>query len=217
MENDARCWNVAANCIIVRKSMLFWSRVMRFKSAHAQKHQNRLCVPCICVWKKHMYHSIGYTSSNDITLLSWNQVKTRHRYFPLIIFVCLYQQNLFWYHQDPYIPTGAKLYPQKPKCTLMNVYKRDMPTSSIPCSQRRYEDRNISRRSVIADTLVNRHDLTNVFIGLLKQNAKFDNWATYIQKSLIDCDGCSNSHVKHPKYRRYPAKRALPAMLTHGR
>ena len=35
----------------------------------------------------------------------------------LAIFVCLYQQNLFWYQQDPYIPTGAKLYPQNPKGT----------------------------------------------------------------------------------------------------
>ena len=32
MENDARCWNVAANCITVRKSILFWSGVMRFKA-----------------------------------------------------------------------------------------------------------------------------------------------------------------------------------------
>ena len=36
---------------------------------------------------------------------------------PLGIFMCLYQQNLFWYHQDPYLPTGAKLYRQKPKGT----------------------------------------------------------------------------------------------------
>ena len=35
----------------------------------------------------------------------------------LAIFVCLYQQNLFWYQQDPYIPTGAKLYLQNPKGT----------------------------------------------------------------------------------------------------
>ena len=33
---------------------------------------------------------------------------------PLAIFFCLYQQNLFWYHQNPYMPTGAKLYLQKP-------------------------------------------------------------------------------------------------------
>ena len=36
---------------------------------------------------------------------------------PLAISVCLYQQKLFWYHQNPYIPTEAKLYPKKPKCT----------------------------------------------------------------------------------------------------
>ena len=43
---------------------------------------------------------------------------------PLSIFVCLYQQNLFWYHQDPYIPTGAKLYLQKPKCMQSVEYTR---------------------------------------------------------------------------------------------
>ena len=36
---------------------------------------------------------------------------------PLAILVCLYQQTLFWYHQDPYIPTRAKLFIQKPNCT----------------------------------------------------------------------------------------------------
>ena len=46
------------------------------------------------------------------------KLKTLIRYFPLAIFVFLYQQNLFWYHQDPYIQTRAKLYPQKPNaCT----------------------------------------------------------------------------------------------------
>ena len=45
------------------------------------------------------------------------KLKTRHDYLPLAIFVCLYQHNIFWYHQDPYIPTGTKLYLQKPKCT----------------------------------------------------------------------------------------------------
>ena len=36
---------------------------------------------------------------------------------PLGFFMCLYQYNLYWYHQDPYIPSGAKLYRQKPKGT----------------------------------------------------------------------------------------------------
>ena len=86
---------------------------------HAQKHQNRHCVSCICVHtcKWYMHHSMGYRIGNAISLFSWNQAKTRHCYLPLAIFVCLYQQNLIWYQQDPYIPTGAKLYLQNPKGT----------------------------------------------------------------------------------------------------
>ena len=44
----------------------------------------------------------------------------------LAIFVCLYQQNLFWYQQDPYIPTGAKLYLQNPKGTHTVVTVSDL-------------------------------------------------------------------------------------------
>ena len=58
----------------------------------------------------------------------------------LAIFVCLYQQNLFWYQQDPYIPTGAKLYLQNPKGThTVTLVRADgrarmrRKTRRVPC------------------------------------------------------------------------------------
>ena len=80
---------------------------------------NRLCFPCIVVCireRKYMYHSMGYTYDNAISLFSWNQVINTTLLLTARHFVYLYQQNLCWYHQDTYKPTGGKLYLQKPKC-----------------------------------------------------------------------------------------------------
>ena len=52
IENNATCWNIAANCIIVRKSILFWSRVMRFKScARPETSKSTMCSKYVCVLK----------------------------------------------------------------------------------------------------------------------------------------------------------------------
>ena len=38
------------------------------------------------------------------------KLKTRWRCLPLAIFVCLYQQNLFWYHRSKIVPPEAKMH-----------------------------------------------------------------------------------------------------------
>ena len=72
MENNARCWNVAANCIVVRKSILFWSCARPI-------HQNRPYVPCICVYTCEKIHASLdriYTSGNAIRC--FNEIELKH-------------------------------------------------------------------------------------------------------------------------------------------
>ena len=90
MENDAKCRNVAAK---TPKTIKIDFVFHPFVSVLAEKY---------------MHHSIGYTSGNAISLFSWNQVKNTTLLLTALIFVRLNQQNPFRYHQDPYIPTGAK-------------------------------------------------------------------------------------------------------------
>ena len=92
MENNAMCWNVAANCILVRKSTLFWSRVIRFKfCARSKTSKLTPCSMYLCVYlRENMHHTIGYTSSSAITLFSRNLVKNTTslptaRYFRLFV------------------------------------------------------------------------------------------------------------------------------------
>ena len=68
---------------------------------------------CVCVHGKqnHASFDIIYVWQCHFVVIMKSS-KTRHWYLPLVIFVCLYQQNMFWYHQDPYIPTRVKLYLQ---------------------------------------------------------------------------------------------------------
>ena len=153
MGNNVRHWNKAGKCIIVRKSVLFWSRVMRFKScARTKTSKSTLCFMYLCTYLQ-----------NDTCITRWDigletpfrcfheiKLKTRHCELPLAIFVCLYQQNLFWYQQDPYIPTGAKLYLQNPKGThtVSIVISRKISNSQI-------WERLVKHRSRAFETLWN--------------------------------------------------------------
>ena len=73
---------------------------------------------CISVQHKCCLHSmVAVTCLLSASLTSKCADTSDGTASALAIFVCLYQQNLFWYQQDPYIPTGAKLYLQNPKGT----------------------------------------------------------------------------------------------------
>ena len=75
-------------------------------------------VGCISVQHKCCLHSmVAVTCLLSASLTSKCADTSDGTASALAIFVCLYQQNLFWYQQDPYIPTGAKLYLQNPKGT----------------------------------------------------------------------------------------------------
>ena len=120
MGNNVRRWNVAGKCIIVRKSVLCWSRVMRFQScARPKTSKSTLCFMYLCAYLQNDACITRWDIALETTFRCFREIKlkTRHCYLPLVIFACLYQQNLFWYQQDPYIPTGAKLYLQNPKGT----------------------------------------------------------------------------------------------------
>ena len=69
----------------------------------------------------------------------------------LAIFVCLYQQNLFWYQQDPYIPTGAKLYLQNPKGTHTVNMPLSEPHGTKNCSQGKPQ--NLNKKSTLVQVM----------------------------------------------------------------
>ena len=51
MGNNVRRWNIAGKCILVRKSVLFWSRGMRFKScARPKTSKPTLCFMYLCAY-----------------------------------------------------------------------------------------------------------------------------------------------------------------------
>ena len=72
------CWNIAANCIIVRKSILFWSRAMHFKSCARPKTSKSTVFSmylCVCTCKK-IPASLDLKSINRLK-------KYKHRLFPM--------------------------------------------------------------------------------------------------------------------------------------
>ena len=77
MENNARCWNVAANCIIVRKSTVLIPRhSLQILCTLKNIKIDSVFHVFVCVLAdKYMHHSIGYTSSNAISLFSRFLVK----------------------------------------------------------------------------------------------------------------------------------------------
>ena len=117
MANNARCWKGAANGIIIRKSILFWCRALRFKSCACPKHHNRLCVPyiCVCTCGKYKHHHIGYMWSG-LLLFSWNQVENANSLFPARHF------RLFVPTESILMPSGclytnkSKIIPPEAKC-----------------------------------------------------------------------------------------------------
>ena len=93
------------------RTLNLWTRI-------GTKNKCKTNMECIFLQLKCCYHSMVAVASLlfvSFTLTCGDE--TVGTASPLVISDYLYQWNLFWYHQYPYIPAKAKLYLQKPKCT----------------------------------------------------------------------------------------------------
>ena len=126
--NNVRRWNIAGNCIIVRKSVLFWPHVMCFKScARPKTSKATLCSTyfLFALAKWYMHHSMGYRFGNAISLFSWNQAKNTTLLLIAghdLLFVAtesiLIPTGFLYTHRSQIVPPESKRHAHRDYCVV---------------------------------------------------------------------------------------------------